>query len=317
MEIKEKIEFKSEALKRIREEKGYKQDELAKEVFTTRQSISNWENGKKLPTLENVNRLAQVLEVSIDDLIVRKVEEKLKINDEKLVNYNDNYTDLLFKPSIKKDKKYLKFIKILLALIIIILIIYLGNCIRKFVILYDINNKIKNYNYPSNYFYSIKHFEYDNKILTGYYEENGYYKDDNLKVKIRSLDGDYLHYFLNENYYYIDLNNDIYVQKENCEAYNPINLMINKPYKTRELFINAINFKSKLADPAYYYLFYKTNINDEVCNVFEKIDKTSGLIKEREISSSNYTIKDEYYIEDNKVKDKDLELINLDDFIKK
>lgn len=58
-----------ENLKRIRKEKGMTQEELAQKLYVTRQLISKWEQGKSLPNIESVEQLAQILEVSIDDLI--------------------------------------------------------------------------------------------------------------------------------------------------------------------------------------------------------------------------------------------------------
>ena len=165
MEVKEKFEFKSEVLKKARETKGYKQDELAKLIFTTRQTISNWENGKKIPTLANIDRLAQVLNVSIDDLIEREGDEEQKTNDEQLDQLDSTNYSLVYTPTIKKNIKDLKWIKIILALILIILVIYLGTSIRKFCILYDIHKKMNNYIGIDNYYLKTDYWTiYDNTI---------------------------------------------------------------------------------------------------------------------------------------------------------
>ena len=56
-------------IKKIRKEKNLTQDDLAERLHCTRQTISNYENGKSEPGIEILIELAGVLEVEIDDLI--------------------------------------------------------------------------------------------------------------------------------------------------------------------------------------------------------------------------------------------------------
>lgn len=58
----------SQRLQEIRQEKGLKQTDLAQQVGTGYQSISNWENGVSSPKLEMVCALAEALGVSVDYL---------------------------------------------------------------------------------------------------------------------------------------------------------------------------------------------------------------------------------------------------------
>lgn len=59
----------SQQLKSIRREKHLSQDDLANQLFISRQSISKWENGEAMPDLENLVRLAEILHVSLDELV--------------------------------------------------------------------------------------------------------------------------------------------------------------------------------------------------------------------------------------------------------
>ena len=59
----------SKNLKKIRTEKKLTQDALAEKLHVTRQAISNWENDKTKPDIESLERLAEVLEVDIEELI--------------------------------------------------------------------------------------------------------------------------------------------------------------------------------------------------------------------------------------------------------
>ncbi len=56
-------------IKKIRKEKNLTQDDLAERLHCTRQTISNYENGKSEPGIEVLIELAGVLEVEINDLI--------------------------------------------------------------------------------------------------------------------------------------------------------------------------------------------------------------------------------------------------------
>lgn len=55
-------------LSEMRNNKGYSQQQLADLIGVRRSTISDWENGKMLPTPENIDKLANVLEVDFDVL---------------------------------------------------------------------------------------------------------------------------------------------------------------------------------------------------------------------------------------------------------
>ena len=59
----------SRQLKTRREEQGLSQDEVAKAIFVSRQTISNWENDKTYPDVQSLLLLGQLFEVSIDELV--------------------------------------------------------------------------------------------------------------------------------------------------------------------------------------------------------------------------------------------------------
>ena len=67
------VEATAKNIRYYRKEEGFTQMELADCFgFTTNQMVWRWENGKALPSVDNLVVLAYVLGVSIDDLIVRK-----------------------------------------------------------------------------------------------------------------------------------------------------------------------------------------------------------------------------------------------------
>lgn len=57
---------KIEELKRLREQKGYTQTDLAKLVGVTMNSIARWEQGSNAPSEENLEKLNEVLSEEIE-----------------------------------------------------------------------------------------------------------------------------------------------------------------------------------------------------------------------------------------------------------
>lgn len=56
-------------LKSRREERGLSQDEVAKAIFVSRQTISNWETDKTYPDVQSLLLLSQLFDVSLDELV--------------------------------------------------------------------------------------------------------------------------------------------------------------------------------------------------------------------------------------------------------
>ena len=48
---------------------GLSQEELAKSLLVSRQTISLWENGQTLPTIDNLIRLKEIFGVSLDEML--------------------------------------------------------------------------------------------------------------------------------------------------------------------------------------------------------------------------------------------------------
>ncbi len=62
------VEF-GEKLKQVREKNGMTQATLAEHLYVTRQAVSRWECGARYPDLLTTKKIAQILEVSIDELV--------------------------------------------------------------------------------------------------------------------------------------------------------------------------------------------------------------------------------------------------------
>lgn len=73
------VEF-GEKIKQLREEKGMTQQTLAGMLYVTRQAVSRWECGARYPDLLTTKKIANILNVTIDELVSG---EALKENIEK------------------------------------------------------------------------------------------------------------------------------------------------------------------------------------------------------------------------------------------
>ncbi|HGI4322407.1 TPA: helix-turn-helix domain-containing protein [Streptococcus agalactiae] len=62
------------ALKELRKEKKLTQTELASKLNISQKSYSNWESGKAEPTLDNIIKLANILDTTTDELLGRQVD---------------------------------------------------------------------------------------------------------------------------------------------------------------------------------------------------------------------------------------------------
>ena len=72
-----KIEMK---LKDARIQAGLTQEQVAEKIMVSRQTISNWENGKSLPDIVSIMNLSNLYQISIDELLKgdKRMKEKIE-----------------------------------------------------------------------------------------------------------------------------------------------------------------------------------------------------------------------------------------------
>ncbi|MDD6488509.1 MAG: helix-turn-helix transcriptional regulator [Clostridia bacterium] len=76
-------------IKKYRTEMNLSQDELAEKVYVTRQTVSNWENGKTYPDIHSLLLLSSLFNVSLDQLIKGDIETmKKEVNKAEVKNLN-------------------------------------------------------------------------------------------------------------------------------------------------------------------------------------------------------------------------------------
>ena len=73
MEIHKKI-------KEARINAGLTQEQVAEKIMVSRQTISNWENGKSLPDIISVMNMSDLYQISLDELLKgdQKMREKME-----------------------------------------------------------------------------------------------------------------------------------------------------------------------------------------------------------------------------------------------
>lgn len=73
-----------EKLIKLRKDNNLTQDELAEKLYISRQTVSNWENGRTYPDIETLILISNKFYISLDDLlktdkkVVRDIDKKIK-----------------------------------------------------------------------------------------------------------------------------------------------------------------------------------------------------------------------------------------------
>lgn len=71
-------------IRNCRTQKGLSQDDLASQIYVSRQTISNWENDKNYPDVKSLLLLSSLFDVSLDQLVkgdLIKMREQIKEDD--------------------------------------------------------------------------------------------------------------------------------------------------------------------------------------------------------------------------------------------
>ncbi|MGX7049317.1 helix-turn-helix domain-containing protein [Lactococcus piscium] len=75
---------------------NFSQDDLAKKIFVSRQTISNWETDKTYPDIQSMIALSILFDISLDELIKADLEEiKMKISRNKVNQQSDLHTKIM------------------------------------------------------------------------------------------------------------------------------------------------------------------------------------------------------------------------------
>lgn len=67
-----------EQISKLRKERNMSQVQLANKLYVTEKAVSKWECGNGIPDLENIGRLAEIFDISIDELLMAEEKDKAK-----------------------------------------------------------------------------------------------------------------------------------------------------------------------------------------------------------------------------------------------
>ena len=87
----------SERIRQLRQDRGISQVDLAKRLNVTKQSVSNWENDNIQPSIEMLQRIADIFSVSTDYLLGRENRRYLEISgltDEEIAHIQTIVSDI-------------------------------------------------------------------------------------------------------------------------------------------------------------------------------------------------------------------------------
>lgn len=114
--MREEKSMLGDNIKMLRKSKGFTQEELAVRLNVVRQTVSKWEKGFSVPDAEVLQKLADVLEVDIKQLLGAEIEVEKNNNEvvEQLAKINEQ---LIIKN--RRSKRIWKTVGIILIIIIV------------------------------------------------------------------------------------------------------------------------------------------------------------------------------------------------------
>lgn len=226
-------------IKELREEKKLTQLMLAEKIPVTREAVSKWERGKNNPDKETLKILANIFDVTVEELILGRRNK----------NHIDESNELtldLYEQNLKKEKK-IKIVYLILFAILAIFSLYYFintfNTIKVYTIIYeDENVKINNGIFVTTkdkIYFNLSDIECNSEInsLKLYYKENNIdnfiYEIDNNMIVLYDFYGydEYFNYsklsqIIDNLYLDINCNDNVYTAK----------LKLNEDFKNDKFF---------------------------------------------------------------------------------
>ena len=130
-------------IKILRKNKGFTQEELAVRLNVVRQTVSKWEKGLSVPDAEMLQKIANILEVDIKQLLGVEIEMEKSNNEvvEQLAKINEQ---LIIKN--RRSKRIWKIVGIILVTVVVlnILLIVLSYSVFENYTISGTEVKIKN-----------------------------------------------------------------------------------------------------------------------------------------------------------------------------
>lgn len=234
----------------LRKQKGLTQQELGDKLSVTDKAVSKWERGLSFPDITLLTSLAEILEVTVSEILngeygENKVDDIQKAIDEAIENIN--------KEQLEKKKKFKKYMIITLFFFIVILLLilnYIKYHPKEFV---DGDNfyKLENYNLEKNGLDEMINIISKSENLNGKYDVSYFKARLNKSGIVSDFTLSLVVFDDNENY----IGNASFEYKNNIITYH-------KPKKDN---INLVNTYSKNSNISYISsLIKKTPINEQI-----------------------------------------------------
>lgn len=124
-------------IKKYRLDSKLSQENLAEKVYVTRQTISNWENGKNYPDINSLLLLSTLFGISLDILVkgdLQEMKKEIKTEDIKKFNHDGNIFSALLIATVVSVVPlflYLELIGVAIWLALFAITMYYAVCIEK------------------------------------------------------------------------------------------------------------------------------------------------------------------------------------------
>lgn len=262
-------------IRKLREDKGWNQEELAEKIYVSRNNLSDIENGKTMLSPDKALFLGDIFNVSIIDIYNGKILDKsdaVKTN-ETINNISESIVKLI----------KLKYIKIMLGIVLCFVLIIFAFLVYYFfnsynsVKFYKVYGENDNFNTNKGLLVLSKeniHFslsiesknDQDIKMLTLRY------KDDIKDELIQQVDDNYFYitdyYNYNEYFDYDAINKgkgEFYAEVEYDDKKEIIDLSVIKQYENKRLFLKK---DDPITDGSYVPPREEVNIPDKILKEF-------------------------------------------------
>lgn len=111
----------SENIKVFRKQKGYTQETLAQALNIVRQTVSKWEKGYSVPDADMLEKLAEVLDVSVSDLLGSSSDNQKQASDlEKISSQLAMLNDQMAREIARRKRS--RLIKLIVAAVVFIVL---------------------------------------------------------------------------------------------------------------------------------------------------------------------------------------------------
>lgn len=154
------IKFKSDNLYQFRKEKGISQEELGNIIGVSRQAVSKWESGERVPDINNLNALCKTFDKTLEDFI--------------------EGADELLKTEYNYHKKKINLKRVLIFAFFAMIILYILTVIIKATVINIMFIKMNKYKEAKEYYYisQTNYYSNGNYLETDVYDSKFiYFKD--------------------------------------------------------------------------------------------------------------------------------------------